>query len=503
MKSRRGSSLWGSPLGGASMVNQYKAGDIVHPVGVGCDHNFIGVVREACVKTNKVLVAWGGGSLSQHDPDELMPFAASNVKMASRRASRPFAGKSKVAAVEEEIETEIGHLAFERAKQLLYKANDSFKEFASDYANRKASWGVPKDDCDDIEKLYYSQCMKELAKQAEKKAKTGKVAADPNTDPQFAGNPETHGIDQPRGGGFSIMQDLQDDLHTESIEQAKEGVKMAANADGSIAVPSKFLEGRDDLESVSIFIDRDGNVETRIVKDGAKSVKKLGSSDDWRGTWHNGVKKVLQLSTGNDREFDKWVFDTFSVSKSKTSSLRSRRAMYWSAPSRVYRMTRKEIADNTSTCPKCGQSMNADKFTRSEKLLICPDCGFKIPTGSVVQNIEGLVSRRKAGKVALDMSNIHVDIAHKVLNALGRIPGAKAEHYENGREHGFFIKKGNKGVAFSEYRSGMDIVVYFGDADQFDPEDGFLPSDEIGRRAKFFSPEDIEKSVKFIKGALR
>jgi hypothetical protein len=36
---------------------------------------------------------------------------------------------------------------------------------------------------------------------------------------QFMGDPEIHGLDEPRGGGFSIMQDLQDDLHKESIKQ--------------------------------------------------------------------------------------------------------------------------------------------------------------------------------------------------------------------------------------------------------------------------------------------
>jgi len=38
--------------------------------------------------------------------------------------------------------------------------------------------------------------------------------------PDFQGDPEEHGIEEPRGGGFSIMQNLQKDLHEESYEES-------------------------------------------------------------------------------------------------------------------------------------------------------------------------------------------------------------------------------------------------------------------------------------------
>ena len=47
-------------------------------------------------------------------------------------------------------------------------------------------------------------------------------------DPQFAGDPKVHGIDKPRGGGFSIMQDLAEDLHEEAKEEAASGPKVAS-----------------------------------------------------------------------------------------------------------------------------------------------------------------------------------------------------------------------------------------------------------------------------------
>jgi len=51
-----------------------------------------------------------------------------------------------------------------------------------------------------------------------------RVAKDDDDNPPmdtYMGDPEMHGLDEPRGGGFSIMQNLQDDLHKESLEEAK------------------------------------------------------------------------------------------------------------------------------------------------------------------------------------------------------------------------------------------------------------------------------------------
>jgi len=41
--------------------------------------------------------------------------------------------------------------------------------------------------------------------------------------PNYISDPDLHGITESRGGGFSIMQNLQEDLHKESIEDAKTG----------------------------------------------------------------------------------------------------------------------------------------------------------------------------------------------------------------------------------------------------------------------------------------
>ena len=94
----------------------------------------------------------------------------------------------------------------------------------------------------------------------------------------------------------------------------------------------------------------------------------------------------------------KWV-NNFAQSKSASvvssecgclglDGLRSRRAMYWCAPDRTFRLTQQEQESGSATCPKCRVEMNKEKFTRSDKLLTCPTCGFKVPTSKAVTKIE-------------------------------------------------------------------------------------------------------------------
>jgi len=71
MKKRRGSSLWGVTDGLACMVCRFVPGDLVVPVGCR-QGGFLGVVKEVLPKLNKINVCWNGGSLVQHDPDEIV-----------------------------------------------------------------------------------------------------------------------------------------------------------------------------------------------------------------------------------------------------------------------------------------------------------------------------------------------------------------------------------------------------------------------------------------------
>lgn len=86
MKTRRGSTLWGETDGLANMIYRFEPGDIVIPVAVN-QSDFIGVVRDVCPKINKVTVQWGGGSLKQHDPDEILLHPHQDSIVRTRMAS--------------------------------------------------------------------------------------------------------------------------------------------------------------------------------------------------------------------------------------------------------------------------------------------------------------------------------------------------------------------------------------------------------------------------------
>ena len=209
MKTRRGSSLWPSTLSGAAMVNQYKPGDIVTSSLVR-QSDFIGVVRGVDPKINKVFVAWAGGVVCQHDPDEIHfePHQSETVK--SRMASRrPFADRT--AATHQEISKGVH-------PSRPCKAGDLF------HSGRGLQCGNCGAYTEDHGKTW------EMAPEG----KSRRSAADPVTDPQFVGDPAAHGMDKPIGGGFSIMQNLVKDQRQEMHEESKGGnPKMAKSVEAT------------------------------------------------------------------------------------------------------------------------------------------------------------------------------------------------------------------------------------------------------------------------------
>jgi hypothetical protein len=237
------------------MVNQYQPGDIVTSSLVK-ESDFIGVVRAVDPKINKVWVAWGGGSVSQHDPDEIHFEPHQSDLVRSRMSSRR-------------------PVLADDTKDLSVNPSDS---------------SAPTD-------MFASDAEDNLNQQE------GKTAADPQTDPQFVGNPDKHGLETPISGGFGIMQTLAE-------QQRKE------------------------------------------------------------------MNKEVKNDSGDPRV-----------------AMRSRRAMYWSAPSRVYRITRREIVDDTALCPKCKKNLELEPYTKSDRMYRCPECSFKVPKSSVIIT-SGLKSRR-------------------------------------------------------------------------------------------------------------
>lgn len=67
---------------------------------------------------------------------------------------------------------------------------------------------------------------------------------------------------------------------------------------------------------------------------------------------------------------------------------RCRNAVYWAAPDRTYALSRRETPEQAK-CPKCGNVLSLEPFTRSEKIYICgnPECKWKIQKSKVVTRV--------------------------------------------------------------------------------------------------------------------
>ena len=398
MKARRGSGLWGETDGLASMVYRFEPGDLVIPVADN-QSDFLGVVKEVLPKINKVMVLWGGGSLKQHDPDEILLHPHQDPIVRSRMGS---------------------------ARRM--KADSTVSP-------------VPHGD-------------------------------------QFVGNPETHGIDAPRGGGFSIMQDLQKDLHKEmkkesevqdnprvatrrgssffadkgsvaadasrvamefptqdamdkylkehpdadkSLHTVKETKKEEKSQPGSLLY--KWQEGHKDAQNALRDIKSKHGNSARLWKNELGEIDKLLKNSLETGKSNKkGIGEQLDKmhtkmgSPGGRPEIYNKLLDAIDSAhnnaiaiwleknrKEKTSSLKSRRAMYWGAPDRVYRLTREEQQNGSAICPKCHKEMALEPFTKSEKLYTCPKCGFKVPT-SKTTTTRITIDVDKDGEVGVDVT---------------------------------------------------------------------------------------------------
>jgi ribosomal protein L37AE/L43A len=296
-------------------------------------------------------------------------------------------------------------------------------------------------------------------------------------DPQFVGDPKVHGLDDPRGGGFSIMQQLQEDLHEESEEEMEKGEPRKARGSqyvkwghldhftgqafgtGSRAAyffgafdegDSKRLHvyaGRDiahvdkrpdrsvDVRNFADAMDKADGIERDLLKGRAASVlvarkKRLQTEvEDSRGnvfvanledspsglllrlrektgmiagTWSWPVSVLMGLDGFGRPVGDRLALDAGQgwyvegmgklmdevgrsvMMEPVLASLRSRRAMYWSAPGRTYRLTKKDQENGVAVCPRCKGEMVEEPFVRGERMWRCSECGFKVPGSKAV-----------------------------------------------------------------------------------------------------------------------
>ena len=242
MRTRRGASYWPGPLG--NMIDQFRPGDIVDSIVTGSS-DLWGVVVSVDRKCNKVVVAWAGGSEVQHDPDEIQPallvgeelkermrtIATRDSRLASRRAKVADPGDAFPAPSPLRSRRDLGAgpvnaamsgESFARFRKIRNNGkligHGKFKnEFELDdyYLHDGNVWRVTN------RSVVNQGSPADFEKKGIKLKKAAVSIGEPQADdPQYVGDPKTHGLDAPRGGGFSIMQNLQKDLHEESYEES-------------------------------------------------------------------------------------------------------------------------------------------------------------------------------------------------------------------------------------------------------------------------------------------
>jgi len=275
--------------------------------------------------------------------------------------------------------------------------------------------------------------------------KSRRSAADPVTDPQFVGDPAAHGMDKPIGGGFSIMQNLVKDQRQEMHEESKGGnPKMATlrsrramefptqdaydkylkehpEADKSLhrVVESKpkyqIHEAKHDIGNKTLNLTShtysdDGsfflnlNTTEGLAVDPSISQIMFDKKNKDRvhdmirkhlGTQDFSVESVRKDPVESKKKVDALVEELKGLdTRKKDASLRSRRAMYWSNPDRIYRLTKREIVDSSALCPRCRVEMSLEPYTKNDRMYCCSQCKFKIPKSNVI--VASLKSRRSA-----------------------------------------------------------------------------------------------------------
>lgn len=201
--------------------------------------------------------------------------------------------------------------------------------------------------------------------------KTASSKRDTDVPGGYTADPEKHGLEEPRGSGFSIMQDLQDDLHKESYKDS--GIKVKASDLSGYKTFAQILNEQHEKG--------DGHIRLKCVKCGNGQTCRCRKPHElFMGICQECSDANVAETVSDDLEFND---DTI---KYASTSLRCRRALYWAGPGRTYKVTKEELDGNKMKCPYCKIKMKEEPFSRSVNLYRCRGCNFKITSDKVVKN---------------------------------------------------------------------------------------------------------------------
>lgn len=97
----------------------------------------------------------------------------------------------------------------------------------------------------------------------------------------------------------------------------------------------------------------------------------------------NEVQAYIALSKVAGKQHSDWAI---KAALQKIYYPVQKKALYWNAPGRIYKMTKGELDDGLPDCPNCHINMQKTHYAKHTKLFVCPSCLFCIKP----EEIDGL-----------------------------------------------------------------------------------------------------------------
>jgi len=411
MRTRRGASFYRSEL--ARMLAQFYPGALVGPLTVSSPGDSIaGIVKSVNPAENKVYVAWNGGAVKQHDPDEIalrvfpvdLGAGTKSVDTMSEAASEPSADDAQVEA-KKKLASRRGRFAVSwvKTKTKNKEGLPGWKDKdTGEVRYQKEQPGEEKAPKKEKPKVDVKKVKEQVKEQIGGKfdSKEGRKSTAKSA---MKGMFEKHGISNPefkasttdistviRGKGKAADgSDVEIELEVNSGKKKKGVVGFAyiKKPDGSFAGSEEDIykadlskEGFDEVvKKVTADLDKHLRGKKSSVGRRMAMIKFMGDEDT------HGIDEPVSGGTDVMRVLArKLSVEALEYSQNQKGR---RMAVYHRMRGRIYRRTKFERENDTLVCPRCRPDlveMEKQPFVRGMGIWVCPKCGWKITTDKVI-----------------------------------------------------------------------------------------------------------------------
>lgn len=378
------------------MCEMYEKGDIVSYVPNG-NAKFYGIVVEVNPSIGKLMVSWAGQKPTQHCPDELMLLP----DIMEGRKHIKIARKMKVADYDESANAPmiesvaVGMMETRTVGEQLKHVFDLEIVAASTYW--RASLQLRTKGLEGLGKMLEEEGNGEI-EHAMKVLNIMRLLG-------MVEQPEVDEEDSPSSDGvlslFTGLELMEFNLLQEYKLLAELGKKESNSLVEKFAQDMVELQQGEYKDSKNLLQKIQGATSdgTEVGLYIVDSMMKTASSEDSpnfnktastkEGADIHGISKPRGGGFSIMEDLQKDLHEEAQKKSSRRESS-SKTAMYWMDKGRVYRLTRDEQG-NSPICPKCKAEMDRQPFTKSDKILVCKKCTFKIPTSSVVTTSPSMI----------------------------------------------------------------------------------------------------------------